>query len=185
MLKKETLTGYFDLTCIALYCICGNMMAIFILVMKAVLLIQYSVVLWGASLSGSFARRPLSIYVGVNALAIILWGVSLLYPNSADGEINGRNKMIRLILWYLSIGIEVLVNMSLQRFKQVSLAASHLAERFGLFTIIILGKPKKKKKGSHMINILTHTHTLFICLGENCIGFVKMVSESHSEVRVV
>jgi low temperature requirement protein LtrA len=30
--------------------------------------------------------------------------------------------------------------MSLQRFKQVSLAASHLAERFGLFTIIILGK---------------------------------------------
>ncbi|CAO3587011.1 unnamed protein product [Absidia cylindrospora] len=124
------------------------------MVMKAVLLIQYSVVLWGATLSGSFARRPLSIYVGVNVLAIILWGVSLLYLGSDD-----KNRIARMVLWYLSIGIEVLVNMSLQRFKQVSLAASHLAERFGLFTIIILG--------------------------ENCIGFVKMVSESHSEVRVV
>jgi low temperature requirement protein LtrA len=93
----------------------------------------------------------------VNALAIILWGVSLLYLSGADSEVNDRNRMVRFVLWYLSIGIEVLVNMSLQRFKQVSLAASHLAERFGLFTIIILGKQKKKKKrGSHMINILTY-----------------------------
>ncbi|KAI8086234.1 bacterial low temperature requirement A protein-domain-containing protein [Halteromyces radiatus] len=130
------------------------------MVMKAVLLIQYSVVLWAATLSGSFARRPLSIYVAVNALAIILWGVSLLFlesGSSADDE--AKHKTIRLALWYVSIVIEVLVNMSLQRFKQVSLAASHLAERFGLFTIIILG--------------------------ENCIGFIKMVSESHAEVRVV
>lgn len=106
-------------------------------VMKAVLLIQYSVVLWAATLSGSFARRPLSFYVSVNALAIILWGVSLLYSGAEDGS---RNETICLVLWYVSIGVEVLVNMSLQRFKQVSLAASHLAERFGLFTIIILGK---------------------------------------------
>ncbi|KAI8099490.1 bacterial low temperature requirement A protein-domain-containing protein [Halteromyces radiatus] len=130
------------------------------MVMKAVLLIQYRVVLWAATLSGSFARRPLSIYVAVNALAIILWGVSLLFlesGSSADDE--AKHKTIRLALWYVSIVIEVLVNMSLQRFKQVSLAASHLAERFGLFTIIILG--------------------------ENCIGFIKMVSESHAEVRVV
>ncbi|KAI8344611.1 bacterial low temperature requirement A protein-domain-containing protein [Chlamydoabsidia padenii] len=126
------------------------------MVMKAVLLIQYSVVLWAASLSGSFARRPLSIYVSVNILAIILWGISLLYSGAETGS---TNEKICFALWYISIGVEVVVNMSLQRFKQVSLAASHLAERFGLFTIIILG--------------------------ENCIGFVKMVSESHAEVRVV
>ncbi|ORZ19573.1 bacterial low temperature requirement A protein-domain-containing protein [Absidia repens] len=129
------------------------------MVMKAVLLIQYSVVLWGATLSGSFARRPLSFYVAVNVLAIILWGVSLLYLGNEDQGVSDRNRVIRMVLWYISIGVEVLVNMSLQRFKQVSLAASHLAERFGLFTIIILG--------------------------ENCIGFIKMVSESHAEVRVV
>ncbi|ORX56319.1 hypothetical protein DM01DRAFT_1334792 [Hesseltinella vesiculosa] len=122
------------------------------IVMKAVLLIQYGVVLVGAILSGSFAKRPLSRYVAVNALAMILWGVSLMYA----GE---EHVVQRKVLWYVSIGVEVLVNMSLHRFKQVSLAASHLAERFGLFTIIILG--------------------------ENCLGFIRMVSESDSVINVV
>ncbi|KAI9304417.1 bacterial low temperature requirement A protein-domain-containing protein [Cunninghamella echinulata] len=122
------------------------------MVMKAVLLIQYAVVLWAATLSGSFSRIPLSTYVAINSIAIILWGVSLLYIDEED-------KVKRLVLWYVSIGADVVVNMKLQRHKQVSLAASHLAERFGLFTIIILG--------------------------ENCISFIRMVSESHAAVNVV
>ncbi|KAI8065692.1 bacterial low temperature requirement A protein-domain-containing protein [Gongronella butleri] len=122
------------------------------MVMKAVLLVQYSVVLWAAVLSGSFAKKPLSLYVAVNALAIILWGVSLLF-DAPDQVVQ------RQVLWYVSIGIEVLTNMGLQRFKQVSLAASHLAERFGLFTIIILG--------------------------ENCIGFIRMVTESGPNILVI
>ncbi|CAO3618416.1 unnamed protein product [Cunninghamella echinulata] len=122
------------------------------MVMKAVLLIQYAVVLWAATLSGSFSRIPLSAYVIINSIAIILWGVSLLY-------VDEDHRVQRLVLWYVSIGADVIVNMKLQRHKQVSLAASHLAERFGLFTIIILG--------------------------ENCISFIRMVSESHAAVNVV
>ncbi|CAO3625915.1 unnamed protein product [Cunninghamella blakesleeana] len=122
------------------------------MVMKAVLLIQYAVVLWAACLSGSFSRVPLSAYVGINSLVIVLWGISLLYLGEED-------RVKRLVLWYVSIGADVVVNMKLQRIKQVSLAASHLAERFGLFTIIILG--------------------------ENCISFIRMVSESHAAVNVV
>ncbi|KAF7724578.1 hypothetical protein EC973_000886 [Apophysomyces ossiformis] len=124
------------------------------MVMKAVLLIEYSVVLWASILSGSFAKRPLSGYVAINALSIIMWGISLHF----DGP-ETHNVTARFVLWYLSIFIEAMVNIVLKRSKQVSLAASHLAERFGLFTIIVLG--------------------------ENCMGFMKMVAEANTEIRVV
>ncbi|KAG0165959.1 hypothetical protein DFQ28_003309 [Apophysomyces sp. BC1034] len=125
-----------------------------VVVMKAILLIEYGVVLWASILSGSFAKRPLSGYVAINALSIIMWGISLHF----DGP-DTHDRVARFVLWYLSIFIEAMVNIVLKRSKQVSLAASHLGERFGLFTIIVLG--------------------------ENCMGFMKMVAEANTEIRVV
>ncbi|KAI9023541.1 bacterial low temperature requirement A protein-domain-containing protein [Phycomyces nitens] len=120
------------------------------MVMKAVLLIEYSVVLVAAIISGSFARKPLMAYVGINMIAMIMWGCSLLFP---------ANQMARYLFWYISIGAEFIVNVILKRNKQTSLAASHLGERFGLFTLIILG--------------------------ENCMGFITMVSDAEAHVPVV
>ncbi|KAI8142231.1 bacterial low temperature requirement A protein-domain-containing protein [Fennellomyces sp. T-0311] len=120
------------------------------MVMKAVLLVQYSVVLWAAIMSHSFSKWPLAGYVAVHALALVLWGVSLLFT---------ENRGARFALWYVSIFLEVAVHIYLKRHKQVSLAASHLGERFALFTLIVLG--------------------------ENCMGFIRAVMESGTEVRVV
>ncbi|KAI7866721.1 bacterial low temperature requirement A protein-domain-containing protein [Spinellus fusiger] len=120
------------------------------MVMKSVLLIEYSVVLFGAVLSGSYARKPLLAYVVVNSLGLILWGTSLLYLN---------NRTTRYLLWYISIFVEITVNILLKKNRQVSLAASHLGERLGLFTIIILG--------------------------ENCMGFITMVADAEADVSVV
>ncbi|KAL1931208.1 hypothetical protein VTP01DRAFT_10345 [Rhizomucor pusillus] len=120
------------------------------MVMKAVLLIQYSALLSTAVIAGSFSRRPLGAYVAVNSISLILWGVSLLYLD---------NRAARFSLWYISIGLEVIVQIILTGNKAVSLAASHLGERFALFTIIVLG--------------------------ENCMGFIRTVMESGTEVRVV
>ena len=118
--------------------------------MKAVLLIQYCVVCWAAFMSGSFAKKPLLGYVVVHAIALLLWGISLLYTASRGP---------RFALWYVSIFLEVIVHIYLKSHKQVSLAASHLGERFALFTLIVLG--------------------------ENCMGFIRAVMESGTEVRVV
>ncbi|KAL0084884.1 bacterial low temperature requirement A protein-domain-containing protein [Phycomyces blakesleeanus] len=120
------------------------------MVMKAVLLIEYGVVLIAAIISGSFARKTLAAYVAINAISIIMWGCSLLFPT---------NQTARYLLWYISIGAEFIVNVALKKNKQTSLAASHLAERFGLFTLIILG--------------------------ENCMGFITMVSDAEAHVPVV
>ncbi|KAI8977110.1 bacterial low temperature requirement A protein-domain-containing protein [Mycotypha africana] len=118
------------------------------IIMKAVLLFQYFVI-FVVSLGAHFksSRRPLGIYVLASAISIAMWGVSLLYTSQAD---MGK----RYTLWYVSIGMELLVHLFLQGNSRVSLAASHLGERFGLFTLIILG--------------------------ENCMGFIKMVAEGDS-----
>lgn len=121
------------------------------IVMKAVLLIEYSVVLIPAIISGSKARTALSGYVSAHALALLLWGISLLYPDDRGS---------RFGLWYVSIFMEVVVHMFFMKTnEQVSLGASHLGERFALFTIIVLG--------------------------ENCMGFIRTVMETGTETRVV
>jgi low temperature requirement protein LtrA len=102
-------------------------------VSKAILMIEYSVVLAVAFITGSHGKTPLAAYVGVNMLSIILWGASLIFPSD-------EQKGSRFALWYVSIMIELLVNVAMKKNKQVSVAGSHLAERFGLFTLIILGK---------------------------------------------
>jgi low temperature requirement protein LtrA len=62
--------------------------------------------------------------VGANLLSIALWGSSLI------------------ILWFLGVLSEVLVNIIVRGDKTLSWAASHLAERLGLLTLIVLGKFK-------------------------------------------
>jgi low temperature requirement protein LtrA len=121
--------------------------------MKAVLLVQYSTI-FAVSLKPVFkaSRTPLGIYVAANAISIAMWGVSLLYTSEED-------MTKRYTLWYVSIVMELLVHIRLQGNSRVSLAASHLGERFGLFTLIILG--------------------------ENCMGFIKMVAEGDSTPSVI
>ncbi|KAG1150103.1 hypothetical protein G6F37_005372 [Rhizopus arrhizus] len=116
------------------------------IIMKAVILVQYAVI-FSVSLGTHFksSRRPLGAYVAASAISIIMWGVSLLYISPED-------MAKRYVLWYLSIGLELLVHLFLQTNSRVSLAASHLGERFGLFTLIVLG--------------------------ENCMGFIETVAES-------
>ncbi|KAG1048263.1 hypothetical protein G6F43_009336 [Rhizopus delemar] len=116
------------------------------IIMKAVILVQYAVI-FSVSLGAHFksSRRPLGAYVAASAISIIMWGVSLLYISPED-------MAKRYVLWYLSIGLELLVHLFLQTNSRVSLAASHLGERFGLFTLIVLG--------------------------ENCMGFIETVAES-------
>ncbi|KAI9285888.1 bacterial low temperature requirement A protein-domain-containing protein [Umbelopsis sp. AD052] len=118
------------------------------IVSKAVLMVEYSVVLAVAVITGSHGKKPLAAYVAVNMLSIILWGVSLIFPGDDQ-------RGSRFALWYVSILIELLVNVAMKKNKQVSVAGSHLAERFGLFTLIILG--------------------------ENLMGFITLVSEASSD----
>jgi low temperature requirement protein LtrA len=121
--------------------------------MKAVLLVQYSAI-FAVSLKRVFksSRQPLGIYVAASAISIVMWGISLLYTSEED-------MAKRYALWYTSIGMELLVHVRLQGNSRVSLAASHLGERFGLFTLIILG--------------------------ENCMGFIKMVAEASATPSVI
>lgn len=121
--------------------------------MKAVLLFQY-LVIFVVSLGAHFksSRRPLGMYVAASALSMVMWGVSLLYTSEAD-----MSK--RYALWYTSICLEVVVHVLLQGNSRVTLKASHLGERFGLFTLIILG--------------------------ENCMGFIKTVAGNESTPSII
>jgi hypothetical protein len=111
---------------------CTSSNVILSVVSKAVLLIEYSVVFIVALITGSHGKLPLACYVFVNMLSIILWGASLAFGSDAQ-------RAARFSLWYISIVIELIVNIAMKKNKQVSVAGSHLAERFGLFTLIILG----------------------------------------------
>ncbi|KAI9276379.1 bacterial low temperature requirement A protein-domain-containing protein [Sporodiniella umbellata] len=115
------------------------------IIMKSIVLFQYAVI-FSVSLGAHFksSRRPLGAYVAVSAIAILLWGISLRFVSPED---MGK----RYALWYVSIGLELVVHLFLQTNSRVSLAASHLGERFGLFTLIILG--------------------------ENCMGFIAKVAQ--------
>ncbi|KAI8371139.1 bacterial low temperature requirement A protein-domain-containing protein [Blakeslea trispora] len=117
------------------------------IIMKAVLLHEYAVVfIVSVTTHVKSSRRSLGTYVLVTAISIAMWGASLKYDTEET-----MNK--RYALWYSSIGLELVANLMLQSNSRVSLAASHLGERFGLFTLIILG--------------------------ENCMGFIKMVAQAN------
>ncbi|CAO3681348.1 unnamed protein product [Umbelopsis ramanniana] len=117
--------------------------------LKGVLVIEYGIVFSVALLANSKSRVPLLCYVVANVISIILWGVSLLFINSSS----------HFALWYVGLFVELMVNLIVRDNKRLSWAASHLAERFGLLTLIVLG--------------------------ENLMGFVKLVAEAGTTVHVV
>ncbi|CAO3641999.1 unnamed protein product [Cunninghamella blakesleeana] len=98
--------------------------------LKGVLVIEYSIVFIVALVIRSKSRLTLSFHVLANVISLALWGASLLL---LDQEIHR-------LLWYLGILVEFLVNMISKRDKSLSWAASHLAERLGLLTLIVLGE---------------------------------------------
>lgn len=83
-----------------------------------------------AILAKSKSRIALAFYVGANLLSIALWASSLII----------LGKGTHRILWYLGVLSEVLVNIIVRGDKTLSWAASHLAERLGLLTLIVLGE---------------------------------------------
>jgi low temperature requirement protein LtrA len=81
-------------------------------------------------LAKSKSRVALAFYIGANLLSIALWASSLFILE------NGTHR----ILWYLGVGCEILVNIIVRGDKALSWAASHLAERLGLLSLIVLGE---------------------------------------------
>lgn len=81
-------------------------------------------------MANSKSRIPLLFYVIANVISIILLGVSLLFIDNSS----------HFALWYVGIFVELVVNVIVKDNKRLSWAASHLAERFGLLTLIVLGE---------------------------------------------
>ncbi|KAF7727713.1 Pre-mRNA-splicing factor cef1 [Apophysomyces ossiformis] len=102
-----------------------------------------------ALMARSKSRMALAFYIGANLISIALWAGSL--PLISHGT--------HRILWYIGILVEVLVNIIVRGDKTLSWAASHLAERLGLLTLIVLG--------------------------ENLMGLVKLVAEAGTSIYVV
>ncbi|KAI8878179.1 hypothetical protein K501DRAFT_326161 [Backusella circina FSU 941] len=123
------------------------------IIMKGVLLLEYSLI-FIVSLGAHFhsSRKPFAIYVSACVISILMWGLSFKYQSV-------EQERSRFVLWYLSIFIELMAHVLLQKNSRVSLAASHLGERFGLFTLIILG--------------------------ENCMGFINMATEAQLTPTVI
>ena len=82
-----------------------------------------------AILARSKSRIALAFYVGANLVSIALWGASLAILDQGTHR----------ILWYLGILTELLVNVISRSDRTLSWAASNLAERLGLLTLIVLG----------------------------------------------
>lgn len=102
-----------------------------------------------AILAKSKSRIALAFYVAANLLSIALWGASLFI----------LEKGTHRILWYLGVTSEVLVNVIVRDDKTLSWAASHLAERLGLLSLIVLG--------------------------ENLMGLVTLVSTAGNDLIIV
>ncbi|KAI8141154.1 bacterial low temperature requirement A protein-domain-containing protein [Fennellomyces sp. T-0311] len=100
------------------------------IVLKGVLVCEYSIVFIVAILARSKSRIALAFYVGANLISITLWAASLAILDQGTHR----------ILWYLGILTEVLVNVISRGDKTLSWAASNLAERLGLLTLIVLGE---------------------------------------------
>ncbi|KAI9246858.1 bacterial low temperature requirement A protein-domain-containing protein [Sporodiniella umbellata] len=98
--------------------------------LKTVLVVEYTVVFMVALMAKSKSRGPLACYIAANLISIGLWVASLRMLD------NGLHR----IFWYMGVLCEVLVNVIIRGDKTLSWAASHLAERLGLLTLIVLGE---------------------------------------------
>ncbi|KAI8991148.1 bacterial low temperature requirement A protein-domain-containing protein [Mycotypha africana] len=129
--------------------------------LKAVLAIEYFVVFIVAILAKSKSRVPLAFYIGANLVSIALWASSLVI----------LEKGTHRILWYLGILSEVLVNVIVRDDKTLSWAASHLAERLGLLSLIVLGENLMglvslvAMSGNYLIIVVPNFMAVFIIFG--------------------
>lgn len=125
-----------------------------------------------ALLARSKSRIALSFYVGANLISITLWASSLAILDQG----------IHRVLWYLGILTEVLVNVISRGDKTLSWAASNLAERLGLLTLIVLGKLYDDGlEAPCWMKILIGV--LFI--GENLMGLVGLVAASGLDIMIM
>lgn len=75
-------------------------------------------------------RELVTGYIGGMSLAIAVWTVSLIVPLEA-----------RIVLWAIGLLIDFYTPYRLRKIQaKVPLDVSHLPERFGLFTILVLGE---------------------------------------------
>jgi low temperature requirement protein LtrA len=121
-----------------------------------------------ALMAKSKSRIPLLCYVITNVISIILWGISLLFIDNNS----------HFALWYVGLFVELVVNLIVKD-KRLSWAASHLAERFGLLTLIVLGKIH------HLGETCILLYVNNMSTGENLMGFVKLVAEAGTTIYVV
>ncbi|KAI8636482.1 bacterial low temperature requirement A protein-domain-containing protein [Parasitella parasitica] len=129
--------------------------------LKAVLALEYFVVFVVALLAKSKSRIALAFYVFANLLSIALWASSLSI----------LEKETHRILWYMGVLSEVLVNVVVRDDKALSWAASHLAERLGLLSLIVLGENLMglvtlvSVAGNYLIIVVPNFIAVFIIFG--------------------
>ncbi|KAG0310743.1 hypothetical protein BGZ97_012335 [Linnemannia gamsii] len=109
----------------------SNGFALSYAVMKLVLVGQYFIVWIHAPDRKS--RRPILYYMSSNFVSFIMWWTSAFL-------IEFLSDQARYGIWFSAIGIEVLTHLALAKNPTVSFVGSHLPERLGLFTLIILGE---------------------------------------------
>ncbi|KAI1291538.1 hypothetical protein EDD11_008853 [Mortierella claussenii] len=79
------------------------------------------------------SRCPILFYMLANFVSFLMWWTSAFLIETLSDQ-------ARYSLWFSAIGIEVLANIILGNNITVTFVGSHLPERLGLFTLIILGE---------------------------------------------
>ncbi|KAG0248571.1 hypothetical protein BG011_010131 [Mortierella polycephala] len=108
-----------------------KLIQLFALVMKLVLVGQYFIVWMHAPDKRS--RHPILCYMLANFVSFVMWWTSAF----ASAVLTDQ---ARYCIWFGAIGIEIIVNVVLANNATVTFVGSHLPERLGLFTLIILGE---------------------------------------------
>jgi len=129
--------------------------------LKVVLFFQYGVVLNYARTCHAASTFPLLAYVVTNLFSIICWVITYFIPFELY--------VARYILWYASILVEVIVNIWFARNPSVTFVGTHVGERLGLLTIIVLGE--------NVIGLLTLVEELVIEPGvlDYKVGFLMIL----------
>ncbi|KAF9375979.1 hypothetical protein CPB97_011122 [Podila verticillata] len=109
----------------------SNGFALSYAVMKLVLVGQYFIV-W-VHAPNKTSRRPIMFYMAANFVSFVMWWTSAFI-------IELLSDRARYGIWFSAIAIEVVTNIALANNTTVSFVRSHLPERLGLFTLIILGE---------------------------------------------
>lgn len=81
-------------------------------------------------------RRWVVVYAIGHGLSVLCWGLSLLtFQATEPGPLAAR-----YILWFFPLVVEVSLSIMMRRRIPIPLIGAHLPERFGLFTIVVLGE---------------------------------------------